>query len=210
MSAKIKNDSRLCILNSAAKLFSKLGIDRTSTRDISKDSNANISLISYHFGGKEGLYRQVIKEFALKVQEQMKPVVDQFLLSEITRESFEKEIQTMVRNMINMRVAHPEISKILAREKLEGMPLSREVHEEIFYPLIQKFYELFRAAQEQNIVRKGLDPAVFFLLISEIIFGFYEMIDCKTSLSQDCSRYIDEPDLFAQQILQVLLTGVLV
>jgi len=210
MSAKVKNDSRLCILNSAAKLFSKLGIDRTSTRDISKDSNANISLISYHFGGKEGLYKQVIKEFALKVQEQMKPVVDQFDLKQMTRESFEKEIQTMVRNMISIRASHPEILKILAREKLEGMPLSRDVHEEIFYPLIQKFYELFRAAQKKNIVRQGLDPAVFFLLISESIFGFYEMIDCQTALTHDCNRYVQDQELFAQQILQILLTGVLV
>jgi AcrR family transcriptional regulator len=210
MSLKAKNDARMCILNTAAKLFSKLGIDRTSTRDISKESQANISLISYHFGGKEGLYKQVIKEFALKIQEQMKPVIEQFNLQEMTREIFIREVTTIIDNMIMMRKAHPEISKILSREKIEGMPLSKEVHEEIFYPLIQKFFELFRAAQKNKIVKSNLNPAVFFILLTEGLWGFYEIIECGTSLRNDCNQFYNDNELFKKQILEIFLSGVLV
>ena len=44
----------------AAKLFAELGYDGTTTRDICKAANINISLISYHFGGKEKLYDEII------------------------------------------------------------------------------------------------------------------------------------------------------
>lgn len=210
MSLKAKNDARMCLLNTAAKLFSKLGVDKTSTRDISKESNANISLISYHFGGKEGLYKEVIKEFALKVQAQMTPVIEQFKLHDLTREIFIQEVTLVINNLIEMRNAHPEISKILAREKIEGLPLSKEVHEEIFYPLLKKFYELFAAAQKKNIVKKDLNPAVFFIFLSEGIWGFYEIIDCDTSLRNDCAKIYEDSELLKKQIIEIYLSGVLV
>ncbi len=180
MSAKLnsKQDAKKCILESAAKLFSKLGLDKTSTRDISKESHANISLISYHFGGKEGLYREVIREFALKVREKVQPSITEFQSQPMTKELFQKEVASMVNNMIEMRTAHPEISVILAREKIEGMPLCKEVHEEVFYPMIQNFFQMFKAAQAKGIVRENLHPALFFILLSEGVFGFFELMDC--------------------------------
>lgn len=212
MSAKVnsKQDAKKCILESAAKLFSKLGLDKTSTRDISKDSHANISLISYHFGGKEGLYREVMREFALKVREQVQPTITEFRSQPMTKELFRKEVETMVDNMIAMRTAHPEISLILAREKIEGMPLSKEVHEEVFYPLIQNFFQMFKAAQAKGIIREHLHPAIFFITLSEGVFGFFELMDCGTQISKDCAEFIKDKDLLKQQVVDLYLNGVLV
>lgn len=212
MSAKLnsKHDAKKCILESAAKLFSKLGLDKTSTRDISKDSQANISLISYHFGGKEGLYREVIREFAFKVRDQVAPIIQEFKTQPMTKELFIKEVKTMVNNIVEMRVAHPEISLILSREKIEGMPLCREVHEEVFYPLIKNFYNMFTEAQKKNIVRPGVHPAVFFIMLSEGLWGFYEIMDCKTSLGKDCEDLVNDREILKNQVVDIFLTGVLV
>ncbi|MCM2352439.1 MAG: TetR family transcriptional regulator [Pseudobdellovibrio sp.] len=212
MSAKInsKQDAKKCILESAAKLFSKLGLDKTSTRDISKESHANISLISYHFGGKEGLYREVIREFALKVRDKVQPSLTEFKNQQMSKELFRKEVETMIDNMIEMRTAHPEISVILAREKIEGMPLCKEVHEEIFYPMIQNFFEMFKAAQAKGIIKPGLHPALFFILLSEGVFGFFELMDCETKINRDCAEFIKDKDLLKQQVVDIFLNGVLV
>lgn len=204
-----KHDAKKCILETAAKLFSKLGVDRTSTRDISKESNANISLISYHFGGKEGLYREVIREFALKVLEKVQPQITEFRSQPMTKELFRKEVELMVGHMIEMRNSHPEISTILAREKIEGMPLCKEVHEEIFYPLIQNFFEMFRAAQAKGIIRPQLHPAVFFVMLSEGVFGFFEIMACETKVNQDCEAFIKDHELLKQQVVEIFLNGVL-
>lgn len=211
MSAKMnsKQDAKTCILESAAKLFSKLGLDRTSTRDISKESQANISLISYHFGGKEGLYREVIREFALKVREKVQPSITEFRSQPMTKELFRKEVESMVANMIEMRTAHPEISVILAREKIEGMPLCKEVHEEVFYPMIQNFFLMFKEAQAKGIVRESLHPALFFILLSEGVFGFFELMDCETKINQDCAEFIKDTNLLKHQVVDTFLNGVL-
>ena len=212
MSAKLnsKQDAKKCILEAAAKLFSKCGLDKTSTRDISKDSQSNISLISYHFGGKEGLYREVIREFAEKVRDKVQPTISEFRSQPMTKELFQKEVESMVSHMIEMRMSHPEISVILAREKIEGMPQCKEVHEEVFFPMIQNFFEMFKAAQDKGIVRAGLHPALFFVLLSEGVFGFFEVMDCKTKLNEACQDLINDHNLLKQQVVDTFLNGVLV
>ncbi len=62
--SKVKQDekekSKIRILNSAIKLFGEKGYDGVGIREICKDANANICMISYFWGGKEGLYKGII------------------------------------------------------------------------------------------------------------------------------------------------------
>lgn len=206
--SSFKTDSKKCLLSAAAKLFSKLGLENTSTRDLARESNANISLISYHFGGKEGLYKEVLKDFALEVQNNMQPLFDDVKKTEMTKSSFTQEISFIIENMITMRKKHPEICQILSREKSNGLPLSREVHEDIFYPLAKRFFEIFQTAQSKKIVRHDINAAVFFLFMTEGLFGFFQMMDCDTSIKKDCKQFGD-PELLKKQILNIYLNGVL-
>lgn len=49
------------ILFAAEKLFAEKGFQGTSTREISKAANVNISMISYYFGSKEKLYEKLVE-----------------------------------------------------------------------------------------------------------------------------------------------------
>ncbi|WP_300672684.1 TetR/AcrR family transcriptional regulator [Soonwooa sp.] len=49
------------ILFAAEKLFAKNGFGGTSTREICKEANVNISMISYYFGSKEKLYERIFE-----------------------------------------------------------------------------------------------------------------------------------------------------
>ncbi|MCS3532968.1 TetR/AcrR family transcriptional regulator [Chryseobacterium sp. JUb7] len=49
------------ILYAAEKLFAELGFEGTSTREIAKAANVNISMISYYFGSKEKLYEKLVE-----------------------------------------------------------------------------------------------------------------------------------------------------
>ncbi len=48
------------ILEIATGLFAKNGYEGTSIRDICQKANINISMISYYFGGKKGLYEKIL------------------------------------------------------------------------------------------------------------------------------------------------------
>lgn len=53
--------SRVRILKAATLLFAARGYEGTSTRSIGAAAGANIAMIAYHFGDKEGLYTEVLR-----------------------------------------------------------------------------------------------------------------------------------------------------
>ena len=206
----LKQDTRHCLLQAASKLFAALGFAKTSTRDLARESNTNVALISYHFGSKEGLYKELLREFALEVKNSSEVLIEKSQNSEMTLELFKKDIESIVDSMLHLRRKYPEVCVILSREKLEGMPQAKEIHEEIIYPLIQKFYELFRRAQDKNIVRKDIDPALFFIFLSEGLWGFFELTSCDVHVRKDVNNYLEDIPKLKDQILKVFLNGVLV
>ena len=49
------------ILFNAEKLFAEKGFDGTSIREISKEAQVNVSMISYYFGSKEKLFEKIFE-----------------------------------------------------------------------------------------------------------------------------------------------------
>ena len=52
------------ILAAAEELFAEAGYEGTSIRQIALKAGVPVALISYHFGGKLGLYRRVFESHA--------------------------------------------------------------------------------------------------------------------------------------------------
>ncbi|TDG37305.1 TetR/AcrR family transcriptional regulator [Pedobacter changchengzhani] len=57
-----KIDKKLAILEAANKLFCEMGYEGTSTRQIAKESGANMAMINYYFGSKEGVFIEIMNE----------------------------------------------------------------------------------------------------------------------------------------------------
>ncbi|MBT2290527.1 TetR/AcrR family transcriptional regulator [Paenibacillus albidus] len=56
-------DIKMRILLAAKKLFAKQGYDGTSVRQICQEAGANVSLVSYYFGGKEKVFEALLENF---------------------------------------------------------------------------------------------------------------------------------------------------
>ena len=54
-------ETRARLLHAAARLFAERGFARVTVRDICKKARANVAAVNYHFGGKDGLYRAVMR-----------------------------------------------------------------------------------------------------------------------------------------------------
>jgi TetR/AcrR family transcriptional regulator, regulator of cefoperazone and chloramphenicol sensitivity len=68
-SAAHGGDARTRLLQAGLQQFAEHGFAAASTRAIAGAANANVALISYHFGDKEGLYRAVLTELSAAVGE---------------------------------------------------------------------------------------------------------------------------------------------
>ncbi len=54
------------LIEAATLLFSESGFDGVGLREIAQKAKANVAMISYHFGSKEGLYEAVLREGFLR------------------------------------------------------------------------------------------------------------------------------------------------
>lgn len=82
-----KADKKTSILEAAEKLFSELGYEGASTRQIAKEAGANMAMINYYFGSKEGVFMEVMHERIQEFKEQLNqisktdlPVMEKLLL----------------------------------------------------------------------------------------------------------------------------------
>ena len=57
-----QKDCRAQLIAAATPLFAKKGLNGVSVRELAKSGGTNVSMISYHFGGKAGLYEAVLRE----------------------------------------------------------------------------------------------------------------------------------------------------
>ncbi|MGN1153920.1 MAG: TetR/AcrR family transcriptional regulator [Candidatus Gastranaerophilaceae bacterium] len=67
-----KEKSKQRILKSATRLFAQKGYDGVGIREICKEANANICMISYFWGGKQELYKGIIDDLIEKQTEYAK------------------------------------------------------------------------------------------------------------------------------------------
>ena len=63
--APVPEGAREKLIYVSRALFAEHGIEGVSVRDISSKAGLNVSLVSYYFGGKEGLYKAVIEDHAI-------------------------------------------------------------------------------------------------------------------------------------------------
>lgn len=66
-----KADKKASILEAAERLFTELGYEGTSTRQIAKESGANMSMINYYFGSKEGVFMDIMSKRIFDFNEQI-------------------------------------------------------------------------------------------------------------------------------------------
>jgi AcrR family transcriptional regulator len=68
--------TRRALLEAGARLFPAKGYDGVSVEDLAKRAGVNKALISYHFGGKRGLYVAVLESGFAEVAERLRVVED--------------------------------------------------------------------------------------------------------------------------------------
>ena len=67
-----KDKSKQRLLDSATKLFAQKGYDGVGIREICKEANANICMVSYFWGGKQELYKGIVDNLIEKQTEYAK------------------------------------------------------------------------------------------------------------------------------------------
>ena len=160
-------DSRSRILAAATPLFAKHGLNGVSIRKLASAAGVNLSMISYHFGGKEGLYAEILK----KQFEGFRYIDDIAKRDLPPLEKFE----LYIRGTILRYREKPYLLRYYVSELTNPTPCFRT----IVRPAVQKILKILRKTVEQGIsrnqLRKGLNPADGVLALAGMI-NFYFLV----------------------------------
>jgi AcrR family transcriptional regulator len=157
------SSSRDFLLRAAGEAFAKNGYDRTSTRDIALAAGVNISLISYHFQGKEGLFRACLEEMSKAGME----TVERVLKKPTSVEELKTRLQIFVEEFIQLHLARPDNSCIMMKEVFSASPnaIVIELFKTKFTGVFLKLIDFLSAAQKQKIIDPKVDVEIFGTMI---------------------------------------------
>ncbi|MBF0507813.1 MAG: CerR family C-terminal domain-containing protein [Deltaproteobacteria bacterium] len=126
-------DTRERLIQAAGEVFAQRGFKGATVREISRQANANIAAVNYHFGDKEELYYEVLKNSLSSVLEKYPPDLG------VTPESTpEERLHAFIRSLL-FRVLDESRptwhARLMAREIAEPTAALDQMIENILGPL---------------------------------------------------------------------------
>lgn len=146
--AKPAEITRQALLDHATDVFAENGFDHASVREITRRAAANQAAINYHFGGKEALYREVLRLAVAAISESS--LLDDDTIGRLTRE---EAVRLFIRQQVTPLLKRGQIGRylrIFAWETLAPTPVYRD------FIASEKLTILDQA---EKIVRRFLPPA---------------------------------------------------
>ncbi len=129
-------------MKAAERLFAEKGYDGTSIRAIVAKARVNQAAINYHFGGKDGLYREVLRTaFRGMTQDQVAHAEDVKTLSR------EEALAAFIRRQLRPLMARDESSRhmrIFNWETVRPTPVLRSLVAEEAAPFMNTAIEIVR------------------------------------------------------------------
>ena len=104
--------TRELLIQAARKLFALHGYKATTVKDIADKAGVNISLISYHFDGKENLYRECVDQHGAQLFE----MANKILKVSSNLEEFRLRIKMFIEECLLDFVKDPELCLMAYRE----------------------------------------------------------------------------------------------
>lgn len=138
------------LLETAIEHFGRKGYEGASTRDIAAASGTAMSSITYHFGGKNGLYLAVADHIAAQITERQAPTLDAAWESACTSRGQAAEVlTTMVVSFARLMLA-PESAawaSFIVREQQEPTAAFERLYDGAMRDMVDMFVALIAIAR---------------------------------------------------------------
>lgn len=153
---------KLRILQAARKLAAARGFEATTIREICREANANISLVSYYYGGKEHLFEAMLQQFIPFPlfsehirQEQLDPV---------------NGLARLIERLFDFGQQDPEISHILHQEFALRSERIATIQQYTF-PAWELLRQYLKEGREQGVFHFYSLDQTFLQVMGSILFG---------------------------------------
>lgn len=149
MTVKSPVEPKQRILDAAISLFSQKGFAAIGVREIAKEADVNIAMISYYFEGKVGILKSILEEFFEHYTQILRSI-------DYESESIEGSVRTLIGKLVNFARENTELATVVYNEIPLEIPELAELKAEKILQMISIMSGLIK--------RFGLDPEDTYLL----------------------------------------------
>jgi TetR/AcrR family transcriptional regulator len=193
-----KNDLRNNLISIATRLFAERGLNGVSIRQLSKSAGVSISMISYHFGGKEGLYSSVLQEqfSGFKFIEE---------INKADSEALEK-IEAYIRWIIVRHRNNPYLLRFYTSELTNPTQFFSLIVQPAIEKVIQILVHIIEDGISKNVFRKDLNPVDTVLAMAGMVNYYF----LSTLATQDFINHSPERDeVLLRHYMDIFTKGIL-
>ncbi len=162
-----EDSTRNRILRSARHCFASAGFAETAVKTIAQQAGVNPALIHYHFGSKEALYREALRDGIASLTRKVSSRIDVGFPPEETLLLYLTHLMEALRH-------EPDIAGLLRQDLGRGGQVAREAIEMAAsgsgQNLMTMAEQLLCAAQDAGRIRR-LPPEAVWRLLGTIAFG---------------------------------------
>lgn len=197
---------RAHIIKSACALFGQKGLEGVTVREIASEAGVNLAMISYYFGGKEGLYLECISHFANSKLQALKSI-----LTEVeSTEEFKLRLRMLLEHKMKSFSEDLEAHKIIMREMQtkRDPEFQKKVMSQLF-PIFDLMKNFFVFAKKKKILRPEIEPEQLCIMMMGLLSHpcvAESAIQCHLgySMTEEKSR-----DRYVENVCQVLFAGII-
>lgn len=137
----IKTTTQENLIEIATQLFATKGFAAVSIRELTDLAKINVSAISYHFNGKEGLYQEVLKVQFAPILEALQFVKSKVALSPIERLTFYAD------QIAHIHKQRPFLARFMNNESITPTSFGGPIIENH----LSQVYQFIQAALQEGI-----------------------------------------------------------
>lgn len=111
------HDTRARILEQARLAFAESGFDAANVRDIARDAGTTHSMIRYHFGTKDQLWRETVRDMFAQLTATIGDLSASSKRGNLTQREWFRQL---VHSYVHYCAKHPEHARITIMESIRG------------------------------------------------------------------------------------------
>lgn len=199
-------ESRERLIKSALRLFATRGFDGTTVRDIADDAEVNLSLVSYYFQGKLGLYRTCIEEFGRNRAEKARTLLGHSVDS---AEEMRIRLELLIEEIVTYQLDNPHPCQIIMCEIDQGLPHAKDIFENTLLKTFALLVQFFTEAQKKGIVHRSVDPSIVTSYFQGAIFHLARVENVRKKYYNQTIRDPETKKRHIDQLVNLILHGTL-
>lgn len=143
------SSTELRLIDVAIDLFGRDGMEAIGTRAVADAAGAQMSAITYHFGGKEGLYLACARHIAAEMRKRTSPLLE-LARAACSDSGGPAEARTAILAMLGGFVAvmmNDDIaptSRFIVREQMNPTPAFAILFDDAMQPVIERMHQLLQ------------------------------------------------------------------